>query len=103
MQRVYTAQSLIDAQLVLDHLAQAGVPSMLFNQNALGGLGDLPVVEPEVWVKHDRDAAEARRVIHLLINRPPPPSDKTCDTCAEPNPATFDICWQCSAPLADPV
>ena len=55
MKRVYTAESLIDGQLVVDLLARAGVPSILFNQNAGGGLGELPVTHPEVWLKRDLD------------------------------------------------
>lgn len=99
MKRVYTAQSLIDGQLVVDLLAQAGVPSLMFNQNAQGGLGDLPVTHPEVWVKRNFDAGKARRAIREFESRPLPASDKICRACRECNPATFDICWRCSAAL----
>ena len=101
MKRVYTAESLIDGQLVVDLLAQAGVPSLLFNQNAQGGFGDLPVTYPEVWVKRNFDQEKARHLIDEFENRPCPGRalDKTCDTCREPNPATFDVCWQCNTPL----
>ncbi len=99
MKRAYTAQSLVDGQLVMDLLAEAGIPSLLFNQNAVGGFGDLPVTYPEVWVKRDRDLERARRAIARFENRPPPAPDKTCNTCAERNPATFEICWQCNTPL----
>lgn len=100
MKRVYTAESLIDGQLVVDLLAQAGVPSLLFNQNAVGGFGDLPVTYPEVWVKRDLDLEKARQAIDRFENSPLPATDKACDTCSEPNPATFEICWQCNAPLS---
>lgn len=99
MKLVYTAQSLIDGQLVVDLLAQAGVPSLMLHQNAQGGLGDLPVTHPEVWVKRNFDAGKARRAIIEFENRPLPASDKPCDTCGEANPATFDICWRCNAAL----
>jgi len=98
MKRVYTAQSLIDGQLVVDLLAHAGVPSLMFNQNAQGGLGDLPVTHPEVWVKRNFDEGKARRAIREFENRPLPAGDKAC-ACGERNPATFDICWRCSAAL----
>jgi len=99
MKLVYTAESLIDGQLVLDLLARAGVPSILFNQNAGGGLGELPVTHPEVWIKRDLDHTRARRAIEHFERMPPPP-DATCAVCSEVNPATFEICWQCNAPLA---
>ncbi len=99
MKCVYTAQSLIDGQLVVDLLAAAGVPCLLFNQNAMGGLGDLPVTYPEVWVTRDRDAQKARRAITHFENTPPPATNKTCPTCTEPNPTTFEVCWRCDTPL----
>ena len=99
MRRVYTAQSLIDGQLVVDLLAQAGVPCQLFNQNAQGGLGDLPVTHPEVWVKRDFDESKARRAIREYESRPTPANDRVCGVCFENNPATFDICWRCNAAL----
>lgn len=102
MKRVYTAESLIDGQLVVDLLNLAGVPCLLFNQNAVGGLGDLPVTYPEVWVKRDLDLEKAHRAIADFENRPRPTTTKTCATCGENNPATFDICWQCNAALSGP-
>lgn len=100
MKCVYTAESLIDGQMVVDLLTLAGIPCLLFNQNAVGGLGDLPVTYPEVWVKRDRDLEKARDTIADFENRPPPTSDKSCDTCGENNPATFEVCWRCNGALA---
>ena len=99
MKRVYTAESLIDGKLVVDLLARAGVPSILFNQNAGGGLGELPVVYPEVWIKRDFDISRARRAIENFERGVSQPSE-TCAVCAEANPGTFEICWQCGTALA---
>ena len=99
MKHVYTAESLIDGQLVVDWLAQCGVLSLLLNQNAMSGFGDLPMTYPEVWVKHDSDLEKARLSIARFKNSPLSAADKTCATCQEPNPASFDICWQCNTPL----
>ena len=102
MKRVYTADSLIDGQLVVDLLTLAGVPCLLFNQNAVGGFGELPVTYPEVWVKRDRDLGKALRTIEDFENSPPPATDLPCNTCGEYNPATFDVCWRCDAALTEP-
>jgi len=99
MKCVYTAESLIDGQLVIDLLADAGIPSLLFNQNTPGGLGDLPVTYPEVWLKRDLDLEKARRVVQQFETCPLAVIDKTCSNCGETNPATFEICWQCHAVL----
>lgn len=98
MKRVYTAESLIDGQLVVDLLAHNGVPSLLFNQNAGGALGELPVTRPEVWVRRDADCEKARRAI-ARFERPPPRADAACGVCDEMNPAGFEICWRCESPL----
>lgn len=85
MKRVYTADSLIDGQLVIDLLTNAGVPCLLFNQSAAGGLGDLPVTYPEVWVKRNRDTEKPRVKFSALktarhrqpINHAPPAGKTT--------------------------
>lgn len=99
MKLVYTAESLIDGKLVVDLLGQVGIPGLLFNQNAVGGFGDLPVTYPEVWVERDADAKKALRAIARFENSPAPALDKTCGVCAERNPTTFEICWQCNAEI----
>ena len=100
MKLVYTAESLIDAQLIMDLLRNNGVPCLLFNQNAVGGFGELPMTHPEVWVQHDRDAAAATREIEHFETSPTPATNKPCPNCREFNPATFEVCWRCDAPLA---
>ena len=97
MQRVYIAQSLIDAQLLIDRLDEAGVPTCLFHANASGALGELPVTYPEVWIKRNRDKDKAINVIHRFEAQPQPVMNRRCPTCKEENPSTFEICWQCHA------
>ncbi len=99
MKRVYTAETLIDGQMVMDLLSVAGIPCLLFNENMVGGLGELPVTYPEVWVQNDRDQAKALGLIDDFENAPPPATNKPCTTCGEYNPDTFDVCWQCNTGL----
>ena len=72
MKRAYTAESLIDGQIVMDLFTVAGVPCLMFNENAVGGFGELPVTYPEVWVKRDRDLPKALRMIDEFENSPSP-------------------------------
>lgn len=99
MQRVYIAETLVDGQLIINHLNEAGIPSVLFHQNASGGLGDLPVTYPEVWIKRDMDLEKALHTINRFVSMPLPLSNQLCGQCGETNPATFEICWQCLTPL----
>ncbi|WP_424948047.1 DUF7577 domain-containing protein [Candidatus Spongiihabitans sp.] len=85
---------------MIDRLSEAGIPSVLFHQNASGGLGDLPVIYPEVWIKRDMDLEKAIGVINRFVSRRLPPGTRLCRQCGESNPATFEICWQCLTPLA---
>ncbi len=86
---------------MIDQLKLAGIPAELFHQNALGGLGDLPVTYPEVWIKRDMDLEKAIRAVTLFVNRPSPVNSQLCHQCGESNPCTFEICWQCHSPLPD--
>ena len=103
MLKVYTAESLVDAKLVVDLLNQAGVPAELFNSNASGALGELPVVYPEVWIKRDLDETKAGRIlqpfIDSVVSGPEKTLPLTCNACGESNPHSFEICWQCRNPL----
>lgn len=99
MKLAYTAESLIDAQLVIDALRMSGIPCLLHHSHAVGGFGDLPVTYPEVWVRRAADLPKARRAITAIVNRALPADNRDCATCNEKNPATFDICWRCYTPL----
>ena len=99
MRRVYIADSLVDGQLVLNLLEESGVPAELFHQNGTGGLGELPVVYPEVWVVRDLDQQKASRIIGEFSSRPLGHHPRVCLQCGEQNPDSFEICWQCHRPL----
>lgn len=98
MKCVYRAESLVDARIYADCLRGNGVPCEIFQENAVGALGELPVIGPEVWVRRDADADRARRLVEMLErslaeNRTGPPS--LCGQCGETSPAGFEICWHC--------
>ena len=99
MLKVYTAESLIDAQIVGDLLDQAGVPSELFNGNASGALGELPVIYPEIWIRRNIDKSKANKVIRSFTAKPQETICLRCNICDENNPHSFEICWQCNNPL----
>ena len=51
MRRVYSAASLPEAHLLLHQLLDEGIAAAVFNENAHGGVGELPFTHayPEVW------------------------------------------------------
>ena len=101
MQRLCTAGSLPEAHLLRALLEQAGVAAHVLNQNAQGGVGEIPFTHawPELWIERARDADRARAVVHEWEHAAQRP-DTRCAACDESNPGSFELCWHCGTPLA---
>jgi len=99
MKRVYTAPDLIDAQLVSDTLASAGIANHIFNVNAVGALGEVPYPNalPEIWVDEEADAPRAQALLHAA--RTTQVMERPCPHCGEANPGDFLTCWSCGSAL----
>jgi len=100
VKRVYIAALLQEAHLIEQKLRAARIDAHIFNEHASGGLGELPVTLPEIWVSDDRDVELARKLInaHERQNQRAQ-HDVHCATCGELNPANFELCWRCDAGL----
>lgn len=103
MRRIYSAATLPDAHLIVGLLGQAGIPARVFNENAQGGVGEIPFVHawPEVWVEDERDAGRALEVIRDFDRNKGTDRQVACPGCGEQNPENFEVCWNCGAALAD--
>jgi len=97
MKKLYRAANLPDAHLLRGLLAQAGIEAHVFNENAQGGLGQLPFTEawPEVWLSEERDLARAREVVRAFERPSAAGATLHCVGCGEENPGTFQLCWNC--------
>jgi hypothetical protein len=102
LKKLYTATSLPDAHLMRNLLEESGIAAHVFNENAQGGVGQLPVTEayPQVWIANDRDIDRARDILRAFEQMSAVSSSKRCANCSEDNPSTFQLCWNCGAPLA---
>ncbi|HWQ39677.1 MAG TPA: DUF2007 domain-containing protein [Burkholderiales bacterium] len=100
MVKVYSAPTLPDAHLIAALLAQEGIEARVFNENAQGGLGEIPFMHawPEVWVVEERDAERARKVIRSLEHADTR-RQVVCGACGESSPSTFQLCWNCGAQI----
>jgi len=98
MKRIYNALHLPDAHIVAGLLEQAGIRVRIFNANAAGALGELPVdaAGPQVWVERDADEARGRAVIEAHQRNRASTRVHACVHCGEDNPETFEICWNCA-------
>jgi len=101
MKKLYSANNLMEAQIVLDILEHALIPAQLFNQHAQGGIGDIPFTHayPEVWVIRDDDYERGRKIVQQYEAIPQTHKTVNCPACGEENPANFQLCWQCGCGL----
>ena len=97
MKKLYRAANLPDAHILRGLLVQAGIQAHVFNENAQGGLGQLPFTEawPEVWVSEDHDLARAQEIVQAFECSPEVSASVRCPACAEENPTSFQWCWSC--------
>ncbi|UCD66988.1 MAG: DUF2007 domain-containing protein [Betaproteobacteria bacterium] len=100
MRRIYTAATLPDAHLVVGLLDQAGIAARVFNENAQGGVGEIPFTHawPEVWLEKEDDAGRALEIIRTL-ERGGASHQVQCRGCGESNPDNFEICWNCGVTI----
>jgi len=101
MKKIYSAANLMEAQIMLDLLGHVGIQARLFNENAQGGLGEIPFTHayPEVWLINERDLERAQAVVSKYETLPVETGVVFCPACGEENPRNFQLCWHCSAGL----
>jgi len=99
--RIYQAANLPQAHLLAGLLRHAGIAVRVFNENAQGGLGDLPFGEvyPEVWIMDLADFARAGAIVQDFEKAPLETGSAFCRACNEENPGNFELCWKCGGRL----
>lgn len=101
MEKVYLASDITQAQLIVNMLTQQLIPAHIEQAHQSGGLGELAVMYPQVWVKRTQDMP---RAIELIEKFEAGVADQTaeanCAKCGEKNPGTFELCWACGSDLS---
>lgn len=104
MYRIYSASNLQEAHLLAGLLRQEGIEAHVLNENAVGGMGEIPFTQtwPEIWLEDERDRSRAEAVIGAFEQRSDSglPSVR-CPSCGEENPGGFEICWRCGTALKE--
>jgi Putative prokaryotic signal transducing protein len=97
MQRIFVAFHRIEAYLLVDRLAHAGIKAHVFNEHVSSIVGEVPpdVAQPQVWLDDDRDRARADAVLCAYRKERDRTGIIVCAKCREENPATFELCWKC--------
>ena len=96
MIRIYQAQDLPQAQLVIDLLAQNGITARLLNGNAAAAMGDIPFTHayPEIWLVNESDLSFSKQLI-AEFEKPLSDEQWHCQYCEEVSPISFETCWNC--------
>ena len=101
MIKIYSAGNITDAYLLQSLLSEAHIETQVLNEYAQGGIGELSFTHayPELWLLHATDVKQAREIIKQFEQRDEPLGSLQCPQCDETNPDSFEVCWQCQAPL----
>ncbi|MBX2824448.1 MAG: DUF2007 domain-containing protein [Gammaproteobacteria bacterium] len=109
MIRVYSAESIVDAQIVADALIAAGLQAHIQGSYLSGAVGELPPnTLVTVWITDETASDQARKIVEAferdLIKRGNhSDSVLSCSRCQEISSANFTHCWQCGNLLPDPL
>lgn len=97
MRKLYQAADRIEAQRLVDFLADHDIPSLILGDYLSGGIGELPAdIYPVVWLPEDRQWYMASRLLEQFLI----PSRRTekswkCPCCNETVEGVFEVCWNC--------
>jgi len=100
--RIYRAADRIEGHLLKGLLEQHGVQVRLLGDGLAGGVGELPADVMQVVLEVPPGFVDfARQLIEEYESRgrasAVDPRPWHCPVCAEDNPETFTVCWNCAA------
>ncbi len=101
MRKLYEAADRIEAQRLMDYLAEQGIASVLLGDALSGAAGELPAnIFPAIWILQDEQHQRARWLIERFMAESRAPSEGAwrCPVCGESVDPGFDLCWNCSTP-----
>ena len=101
MQRIFIASHRVEAYLLVDRLAHAGIKAHVFNEHMSSIVGDVPpeVAQPQVWIARDEDEPRARALLREMEFDARRTTPLFCRKCGEQSPGNFELCWNCGYAL----
>ena len=96
MKKVFTHENRMIVYNVKNLLQAAGITTVVINEFAAGGVGDLATFDtwPELWVEDESKCAQAQTIVQATLNSKQGQA-WFCRGCQEQNDAAFQICWNC--------
>lgn len=109
MIELYRSANLVKVGYYKSVLESAGIDCYIKNETIALTEIPIPVFYPALFILHDKDTAEALRLLEENAMFEHDDSSDTgekndlpdiiCPHCAAENPANFTECWSCSKPL----
>jgi len=96
MKKVYTHENRMIVFNMKNVLQEAGIETVVVNEFAAGGAGDLPTFDtwPELWIEDETRLEQARAIVKEILSDDINDA-RYCQKCGEQNEAAFRICWNC--------
>jgi hypothetical protein len=96
MKRLFTHENRMILYNMRNLLESAGIDTVVVNEFAGGGVGDLPAFDtwPELWLRDDSQLEQARTILRG-VSAEADTAPWFCRQCHEANEAAFRICWNC--------
>ncbi len=96
MKKLFTHENRLILFNVKNLLAGEGIETVVVNEFAGGGVGDLPAFDtwPELWIENETQYDRAQEILQAVLAEERG-SDWFCRGCHERNAAAFGICWNC--------
>ena len=97
MQRIFIASHRVEAYLLVDRLAHAGIKAHVFNEHMSSIVGEVPpdIAQPQVWLERESDRERAETLLRTMESDAAAGGSRHCAKCNEDSPANFDLCWNC--------
>ncbi len=101
MLKIYSAESIIDAQLLCDLLGDHRIEAIVKGGYLTGAIGELPPDQlVSVWIADGEQKEQAAEIIKdFEARRQIVGKDVFCPHCGEVNQSSFRLCWSCSESL----
>lgn len=96
MKLIYTHENRVLVSNTRNLVENAGIETVLRNEYAAGGMGELSPWDSwvELWVVNDADYQPALALIEQA-HGPVPAAEWRCPQCRELNDGAFEVCWNC--------
>jgi hypothetical protein len=97
MHRLYEAADRIEAQRLIDFLADHDIPAVVLGDFLAGAAGELPAnIFPVVWIAKNGHRFHAESLLEEFL-QPVHESGSSwnCPGCGETVEDSFQVCWNC--------